>query len=214
MDTGKITVAAFDFDGTLTRRDSLLPFLLYSEGPVNFAIKMTKASPALLAYAARLMRNDTAKENLLRTFLHRRPLADIEAIGTSFARERVPAMLLDDAYARFLWHKAQGHVCVLVSASLIHYLEPWAKSVGFDHVIGSQLASDGNGQVSGRLDGGNCYGEQKASRLRAWLGPGRQSFMPTAIAGVTGKCWRWRTIRITAPCRKVNEIEKAAGPDS
>lgn len=170
MDTRKITVAAFDFDGTLTRRDSLLPFLLYAAGPVNFAIKMTKASPALLAYAARLMRNDTAKEKLLRTFLHQRPLADIEAIGTRFARERVPAMLLGDAYARFLWHKGQGHVCVLVSASLVHYLEPWAKSVGFDHVIGSQLASDDNGLVSGRLDGGNCYGEQKASRLRAWLG--------------------------------------------
>jgi phosphatidylglycerophosphatase C len=130
MDTGKITVAAFDFDGTLTRRDSLLPFLLYAAGPVNFAIKMTRASPALLAYAARLMRNDAAKEKLLRTFLHQRPLADIEAIGTRFARERVPAMLLDDAYARFLWHKRQG-ACLRSGECLLGPLPGTVGEVGW-----------------------------------------------------------------------------------
>ncbi len=170
MNSARITVAAFDFDGTLTHRDSLLPFLLYAHGPTNFAIKMTQASPVLLGYAVRLIRNDRAKERLLRGFLDGHPLAEIEAIGARFARDRLPAMLLDDAYARFLWHKTQGHCCVLVSASLVHYLEPWAKSVGFDHVIGSQLASDEHGFVSGRLAGGNCYGEEKAHRLRAWLG--------------------------------------------
>ena len=44
-------VAAFDFDGTLTHRDTLLPFLLHVAGPVKFLIKMVIVAPILLGYA-------------------------------------------------------------------------------------------------------------------------------------------------------------------
>lgn len=170
MPHDKLTVAAFDFDGTLTHRDSLLPFLLFDQGWWRFTLKMARVSPVLTAYALRMIRNDRAKESLLTAFLGGRPLAEIEASGTRFATTHIPGMLKPEAWERFLWHKSQGHVCVLVSASLVHYLTPWAKTAGFDHVIGSHLATDEHGVVSGRLHGGNCYGEQKAERIREWLG--------------------------------------------
>lgn len=166
----KLTLAAFDFDGTLTYRDSLLPFLLFDQGWWSFTVKMTRASPALAAYALKLIRNDRAKESLLKTFLCGRPLSDIEASGTRFAATQISGMLKPEAWERFLWHKSQGHVCILVSASLVHYLTPWAKTAGFDHVIGSRLDTDEQGLVSGRLHGGNCFGVQKAERIREWLG--------------------------------------------
>lgn len=166
----KLTVAAFDFDGTLTYRDSLLPFLLFDQGWWSFALKMTLASPVLTAYALKLIRNDRAKESLLKTFLGGRPLSEIEASGARFAATQIAGMLKPEAWERFLWHKAQGHVCILVSASLVHYLAPWATAAGFDHIIGSRLDTNDHGLVSGRLHGGNCFGAQKAERIREWLG--------------------------------------------
>jgi HAD superfamily hydrolase (TIGR01490 family) len=165
----RITVAAFDFDGTLTHRDSLIPFLHYAAGSMKFAVKIARLSPLLAGYGLGMIRNDRAKERLLSCFFSSRALTDIEAIGNRFAAQRLPAMVTDEAFARFLWHKSQGHVCVLVSASLIHYLGPWAKTVGFDHVIASSLETDSTNRVSGRLLDGNCYGPEKARRLQAWL---------------------------------------------
>ena len=172
--TGKDIVAAFDFDGTLTRRDTLLPFLRYFVGTTGFVAMMTRMTPVLLAYALGMLRNDQAKESLLRCFLGGQPLAQVEAAGTRFASSSLPALLRITALERFKWHKRQGHTCVLVSASLAHYLEPWARQAGFDHVIASRLETDALGCVTGRLVEGNCYGAEKARRLRVLLAP-RQS---------------------------------------
>jgi HAD superfamily hydrolase (TIGR01490 family) len=163
------TVAAFDFDGTLTRRDSLLPFLRHYVGTARFLAMMAAMSPVLAAYLLRAMRNDRAKEAVLRRFLGGEALADVDAAGESFALRRLPALLRAEAFERFTWHKAQGHTCILVSASLIHYLRPWSRRVGFDHVIASRLEIDADRRVTGRLVEGNCYGAEKARRLRSLL---------------------------------------------
>jgi phosphoserine phosphatase len=65
----KPVVAAFDFDGTLTRHDSLFPFLLHIAGPVKLFNKIILLSPILAAYAVGLLRNDNAKEKVLHSFL-------------------------------------------------------------------------------------------------------------------------------------------------
>lgn len=163
-------VAAFDFDGTLTKRDTLLPFLLFATGQLGFILRIVRLAPVLLAYAFRLMRNDLAKEKVLAVFLAGHPLERIELLGTEFAARRLPSLLVTEAMTRVAWHKKQGHVCVLVSASLIHYLEHWAKQAGFDHIIASCLETDAQGLITGRLKGGNCYGPEKARRLQTLLG--------------------------------------------
>lgn len=66
-------------------------------------------------------------------------------------------------------HQAQGHCCVLVSASLDLYLEPWAKAAGFDHFIASSLNVGVDGMVTGKLNNGNCHGEEKVRRIRLLL---------------------------------------------
>ena len=48
-------VAVFDFDGTLTRRDSLLPFLHRAVGRFRFLWGMLVLTPMLLRYALRLI---------------------------------------------------------------------------------------------------------------------------------------------------------------
>src|SRR3982750_3611530 len=97
---GKGTVAAFDFDGTLTRRDSLFPFLHHFAGTADFFVNLAKTSPALMGYAMRTMRNGEAKEAVLRCFLGDRVLADVAAACETFAAHRLPALLRADAMDR------------------------------------------------------------------------------------------------------------------
>ena len=74
--------------------------------------------------------------------------------------------------ARVAWHREQGHALVIVSASLLAYLEPFAADHGFDHVIGVGLEVGDDGRLTGRLTGPNVRGPEKEVRLRAWLGDG------------------------------------------
>lgn len=166
----KQVVAAFDFDGTLTYSDSLLPFLLFTAGPVAFTVKIFRSLPVLFSYVVRFTHNSEAKEALLTRFFAGYPIEKIASAGHIFASSRLPSLLKPKAMRRLRWHQTQGHLCVLVSASLTHYLVPWAEQAGFTHVIASQLALDETGCITGRLEGGNCHGEEKARRLRNWLG--------------------------------------------
>lgn len=164
------TVAAFDFDGTLTHGDSLFPFLRFLAGDLTFYRNVAFLLPVLSAYGLRVIRNHRAKELVLVRFLNGIPLQELEDKASLFARDRLPHLLRTDAIERFFWHKAQGHLTVLVSASIEFYLIPWAHGVGFDHVLGTRLEVAG-GLVTGRLAGSNCYGIEKCHRLNALLGP-------------------------------------------
>lgn len=166
----KPVVAAFDFDGTLTTRDTLIPFLNYHAGRLGFVRGMTRSLPVLAAYALRLLRNDVAKEQLLINFLAGTDLPVLKQAGQLFAEGRLAALMRPEALDRLRWHQAQGHRVVVISASLDIYLEPWARTVGIDHVICTSLESDSAGRVSGCLAGNNCFGPEKLRRLLDSLG--------------------------------------------
>ena len=58
-----------------------------------------------------------------------------------------------------------GHAVLLASASLDSYLLP----LGVDGVICTRLERGADGKLTGRLDGANCRGAEKARRVREWL---------------------------------------------
>ena len=62
-----------------------------------------------------------------------------------------------------------GHAVLLASASLDPYLLPLAASLGVDGVVCTRLERAGDGKLTGRLDGANCRGAEKARRVREWL---------------------------------------------
>lgn len=162
-------LAVFDFDGTLTRHDSLIPFLHAVRGSVGLGYGMMKSLPWLAGYALKCIPNDTAKQRLLRYTLGGLPLERLQAAGRDFARDRIPAMLRPDMMARLRQHQAQGETCILLSASLDLYLVPWARMVGFDDVLCSSLAVDGKQRVTGQLQGNNCYGMEKLRRIKEYI---------------------------------------------
>ena len=86
-------MAVFDFDGTLTRRDSLFPFLWAISGPLPFIWNATVLLPTLLRYAVGTLENGPAKERVIGQFLAGKPVEEIGAVAESFAAEWVPSLL-------------------------------------------------------------------------------------------------------------------------
>jgi phosphatidylglycerophosphatase C len=166
-------VAAFDFDGTLTRRDTLVPFLVRACGPRSVAGAVAAAAP--LAVRARADRSpgrphprDVTKGALLRRLLAGREASWLAETGADFART-LPARLRPELVDQLTWHQQQGHEVVLVSASLLAYLQPFAVAHGIDHVIAVGLEVGADGRLTGDLTGPNVRGPEKAVRLLAWL---------------------------------------------
>jgi len=161
-------IAAFDFDGTLTRRDTLLPFLARGLGWPRFLLALLQCSPWLAGYAVRLVRNDVAKARLMRATLSGRSLAEIDGWTTRWLAEDFAGQLQDWTVARLAWHRQAGHCCVLVSASPDLYLQRVARQLGFDGLVCTEMEVQG-ACLTGRMRTPNCHGEQKVLRLQAWL---------------------------------------------
>ena len=159
-------VAVFDFDGTLTRRDSLLPFLWRVAGPARFVWNALVLLPTLLRYAVGILENGPAKERVLGQFLAGKPTGEIQAVAESFAVERIPSLLDPEAVSRLRWHQKQGHRVILVTASPELYVRPWAEAEGFDEALGTRLETK-DGVFTGQFATPNCYGPEKTRRLEA-----------------------------------------------
>ena len=162
-------LVAFDFDGTLTTRDSLIPFVKMTVGLLRFWWGIVILSPVLIKYFLRLIPNWQAKEAFFTHYLSNLTEEQLTKLGNNFAEQNISTLLRPEALQRLRWHQNQGHKVVLVSASLEAYLVPWGKKMGFDHVIGTKIESQ-SGIITGKIQGKNCYGQEKVDRLRAMIG--------------------------------------------
>jgi phosphatidylglycerophosphatase C len=162
--------AAFDFDGTMTRRDTLVPFLTTVVGRQRVARALGAESSRLALAVAGRGDRDAVKERVLTRVLAGVPYAEVEAAGRTFgtrlARDTVTAQARD----RIAWHRREGHDVVIVSASLDVYLDEVARTLGVAHVLSTSLDRDARGVCTGLLRGANCRGLEKAERLRLLLG--------------------------------------------
>lgn len=169
-------VAAFDVDGTLTVRDCVFPFLL-KVGRTGFVLRLVRGAPRAIKLLLARDRNGL-KELCVAAALAGRSVDEIDTVGTQFAAVVAQSWMRPDVCHRLRWHQDQGHVVVLVSASLSPYLVPLGELIEADAVLCTELESE-NGSYTGALRGPNCRASEKVARLQAWA---RQ-------AGIAGDDW-------------------------
>lgn len=160
----------FDFDGTLTTRDSLPCFALHSLGKLRTLIGALKALPWILMWKLGAVSNSVAKERLF-SFLFRGMAAPgFAACCESFAPE-IEKMVRPELVARMARHIAAGDEVYIVSASIGDWIVPWAEKNGVDksHVIATGAAVE-NGILTGRFSTPNCHGPEKVRRIQAVVG--------------------------------------------
>lgn len=162
-------LVAFDFDGTLTVRDSFTAFLKWRVSPARHALGMIRLFPAAVAYVFDRNRGKI-KAAAVREFLRGVSVEDLERQARAFAQSQAPRLFRPDALAVWRRWRAKGARLVIVTASPDIVVAPFARGLGADLLIGSRLAIDADGKVVGSLDGANCRGAEKVTRLREIFG--------------------------------------------
>lgn len=160
------TVAAFDFDGTLTNAGSVFPFLVRVRGLIPVLRAVIGLSPALVHAA--IVGGSTAddvKERLFTRLLAGMPAEELNRRAAAFAHRHLQRHLRDDMRRRLEWHRNQGHYTVIVSASPECYVSPAGSELDVDGVVATRLATGGGGLLTGGYEGKNCRGSEKYARL-------------------------------------------------
>jgi phosphatidylglycerophosphatase C len=166
-----VVVAAFDFDNTLTDQDSFLPFLFYSSGFWVTSFNLFLLMPIFIAFVVGCYPRAKVKEAILTQFFKGMPYKDLEKVGHQYATEKLDDYIKPIAMQKIQWHKEQGHFCVLISAAPEFYLKKWGERHGFSATLGTKVEVLPNGTLSGKLQGINCWGSEKVSRLNEIIGP-------------------------------------------
>lgn len=160
-------LALFDFDGTLTYKDSFMQFIRYSKGSFKYFLGLFILSPILILYKAKLLANDKAKILVLRYYFSGIALEEFKSKADGFAMEKIPRMLRKSAMDRLRWHINQQHKVVVVSASINLWLKKWCDLLNIQ-LIATELDIK-QGKITGRLSTPNCYGEEKVKRIKLEL---------------------------------------------
>lgn len=162
-------VVAFDFDGTLTIRDSFTAFLRWRAGPGAWALGLVKMAPAVAAYARDRDRG-RIKAASVREFLKGVTRARLEQDAEAFAEKVWTRFMRPDALACWNAWGEKGAHRVIVTASPETTVAPFARRLDADALLGTKLVFDGDDRVTGRFATENCRAEEKVRRLQAAYG--------------------------------------------
>jgi phosphatidylglycerophosphatase C len=162
-------IVAFDFDGTLTIRDSYNAFLAWRRGPLRLTVSALRLTPAVLLYLVDRDRG-RLKAAATRILLGGMPRSQIEADAARFAETFGRNFFRADAIRVWREWGERGAIRVIVTASPELTVAPFAKRLGAERLIGTRLATDAQGCITGAFVGANCRGAEKVRRLREAFG--------------------------------------------
>ena len=169
----KEQIYIYDFDGTLTRRDSFLDFIRYTCGSRSLYCGLLLFSPLLILMKLRLYANGRAKERLFTHFFQGMSIRVFDDLCAKYGLSRAD-LLLDAARKAVNEVASNGYRIFIVSASVDRWILPFFRDVPNVTVIGTQIEVE-NGLVKGRFSTPNCYGAEKVRRIQALL-PYREQY--------------------------------------
>ena len=162
-----VRFAFFDFDNTLSRGDSVVPFLLY-------AVRHGYAPPSQLLRAVRgylhQLRHPeqvSYSKSIAFSFIKGRRREEIDTLGRSFFREKLCPRFYHEGMSELWQLKAAGYTIVVVTASAEAYMHLLPEYLPVDAVLSTPCETM-DGVYTGAF-GANCRGEEKVRRIQAYL---------------------------------------------
>ena len=157
-------IAVFDFDGTITSRDTFIDFLLHSFGTKRFLKCLFVNSPVLILYFFRLIPNWQAKQKLFSHYFKGMKLDDFNILCENYV-PRLDLIIRTEALDKIKEYKDDRSTKVIIlSASMENWIKPWANKYGIE-TISTVLEITEDNTLTGRFRSLNCYGQEKVNRL-------------------------------------------------
>lgn len=159
-----MNLALFDFDGTITTRETFGDFIRHAVTPLRRALGAPLFAPMLAGYKLGLVSGSRIRQSVVSFGLRGAAAEHVRSAGERFAAEVLPRLLRPEAMRRVAWHQSRGDRVVLVSGGLDAYLAPWCRQHGLELIC--SLLEIRNDRLTGRYRGAQCVGEEKARRVR------------------------------------------------
>lgn len=175
MNKADLQLSIFDFDGTLTWRDSFVPFLRYAFGNYYFARKLMRTSFSGVHYLYGAMERDKMKARLIHNFLKGADPEWVQQKAQGFCDAYWQSMMRPKGLVAVQQELDQGRTVSLCSASPTLVLEPFARRLGIE-LVATELEIN-NGVLTGQIDGRNCRRAEKVHRLEKRFGTLEQAHM-------------------------------------
>ena len=178
----KQTIAIFDFDGTITTKDTLFDFIVFSKSRFKLYTGLIYLSPILILYKLSVIKNEKAKEILFSFFFKNNDYYQFKELGKKYIT-RIEAIIHQDSRVELEKYKENKTKIVIVSASIKEWIEPWATKNGIQ-VISTNIEVENN-KITGRFSSRNCYGIEKVNRLKKVF-PNREDYYLIAYGDSNG----------------------------
>lgn len=161
----KKSIAFFDFDGTITYKDTLFEIIKYQRGSLALYLGLIKLSPWLIALKLKIISNDTAKQKLLTHFFKDTQLVDFQNKCDAFIAQQLPRLIRQRALQQINEHLQNNTIVVVVSASAENWIEGWCKQNNIICIATKLQIREG--RLTGKIEGKNCHGVEKVNRIKA-----------------------------------------------
>ncbi|MBQ7149886.1 MAG: haloacid dehalogenase-like hydrolase [Prevotella sp.] len=177
-------IYCFDFDGTITHKDTLLEFIKYTHGLTGFLFGFLRYLPLLILMKLHLYPNYRVKQQVFAHFYRGMTVGTFNKSCNDFARDKkniirkAAKIKLEEA----LKENAQIFV---ISASIDNWVAPFFEDEFSVTVLGTQIEVK-DGLVTGRFLTKNCYGEEKVERLKKVLTKSRDQYEIIAFGDSRG----------------------------
>lgn len=159
-------LALFDFDGTISSKDSFLYFLRYTHSIPRGIFSVLRVFPQLAAYKLGVISNEAAKQRLFASFYKGVKIDQFDAWARGFLPQ-INSFIKPKALSQIRQHQQQGDRVVVVSAGFDLILKYWCEQEGVELL--ATCIEVKNGIITGCFNGRNCYGPEKVNRVNAHL---------------------------------------------
>jgi phosphatidylglycerophosphatase C len=157
----------FDFDGTITTKDTLIEFVHFYRGRTSYLLGMMKLTPVMVLYALKIIPNWKAKQFFLALFFKGEKMEEFNLQCFHFATKVLPSLIRSEAENAIRKYRAEQATIAVVSASPENWVKPWCDLHGI--ICLSTRLEVKNGIITGKIEGHNCYGDEKACRVKEYF---------------------------------------------
>lgn len=165
---------AFDFDGTITTKDTFIAFIRFVKGDLRTFLGLLLYAPILIMMKLKLYPNWKAKQHLFTYFFKGMNIKEFKLKCNEFARHN-KTLIRPLALIEIQKALKEGEKVIIITASIDMWVRPFFSELDKNiHIVGTKI-EEKEGKVTGHFVTRNCYGAEKVNRLKEIM-PNRDSY--------------------------------------
>ncbi|MCC3217377.1 MULTISPECIES: HAD family hydrolase [Chryseobacterium] len=153
----------FDFDGTLTYKDTMFMYLKFYDS-TKYRIQFLRHVPLFILLKLKLAETEKVKKSFIGSILRGQTQEKIEQKSKQFFEQHYPKIVRENALDFIKNIDRNNTQSLLVTASLDIWVKPFAEELKMELV--STRAEFKNGIFTGNFVGKNCNGKEKLIRIK------------------------------------------------